>query len=118
MRTSVEFLQEKLPQKMIRRLRGRDFDVAQVDFENLFRAVSSFGDHQYPRLGPGVSNMILHAQQVSVQSASFFKISLQYAYMSHYFASSLSVLLQDPLSPEGIQAELCESVRNLNSFRQ
>lgn len=77
MRTSVEFLQEKLPQKMIRRLRGRDFDVAQVDFENLFRAVSSFGDHQYPRLGPGVSNMILHAQQVSVQSASFFKISLQ-----------------------------------------
>ncbi|KAL9003431.1 MAG: hypothetical protein Q9188_003700 [Gyalolechia gomerana] len=38
--------------------------------------------------------------------------------MSHYFANPLSVLLQDPPPSEGIQAELYESVRNLNSFRQ
>lgn len=114
-RTSVELFQEKLPQKMIRRLQGKEFDVAKIDFDTVFRAVLLLDDPKFPWLGPGVSNRILHAQQVSVQSVSFFKVSLQYAHVSHYFANPLSVLLQDPLPSKGIQVELYESVRNLNS---
>lgn len=76
-RTSVELFQEKLPQKMIRRLQGREFDVAQTDYNGLFRAVSSPSDHRLSWLGPGVSNLILQAQEVSGQSVSFFTMSLQ-----------------------------------------
>ncbi|KAL9604832.1 MAG: hypothetical protein Q9219_000280 [cf. Caloplaca sp. 3 TL-2023] len=42
----------------------------------------------------------------------------QYAYMSHFFANPLTVLLQEPLPLFIFQEEVCESIRNLDSFRQ
>lgn len=76
LKTSVELFQEKLPRKTIRHLHGTEFNVAQISVDNLFRAVSS-SHSQTLWLGPGVSNLLLHAQHDSIQGVASFTKSIQ-----------------------------------------
>ncbi|KAL8651971.1 MAG: hypothetical protein Q9226_004462, partial [Calogaya cf. arnoldii] len=117
-KTSVELFQEKLHRTTINRLHGAQFEVAQVDVDNVFKTVTSSKMEKMFWLGPGIIHLILQAQQRSVQSIESFTSSLQYAHMTHIFANPLSVLLKDPLPAQILQVELYECVRNLDSFRQ
>ncbi|KAL8842391.1 MAG: hypothetical protein Q9170_000519 [Blastenia crenularia] len=116
-KTSIELFQEKLPQRTIRRLQGLEFDVAHTSVNGLFRAVSSRDETRLCWLGPGVSNLVLQAHETSIQSTASFTSSLKYAYMSHFFANPLSVLLRDALPSHTFQEELYDSIRNADSFR-
>ncbi|CAO1597974.1 Origin recognition complex subunit 3 [Xanthoria calcicola] len=117
-KTSVELFQEKLHRTTIQRLHGAQFEVAQVDVDSVFRAVSSSHWDKVFWLGPGIIYSIIQAQQNYIQSIASFTRSLQYAHMTHIFANPLSVLLKDPLPAQTFQKELYEYVRNLDSFRQ
>ncbi|KAL9587087.1 MAG: hypothetical protein Q9212_000454 [Teloschistes hypoglaucus] len=68
-------------------------------------------------LGPGLSNLILQAQQDSIQSIASLTRSLQYAHMTFFFANPLSILLADSIASGPLQDEIYECVRNLESFR-
>ncbi|KAL8985823.1 MAG: hypothetical protein Q9177_004331, partial [Variospora cf. flavescens] len=117
-KTSIELFQEKLPRRSIRCLRGVQFDVTEISVDVVFRAVS-FNKTRPFLLGPGVSSLILQAQQESIQGIASFAKSLQYAYMTHYFANPLSVLLREDLEPsEEFQVEICGCLRNLDSFKR
>lgn len=75
-KTSIEIVQEKLPRRSIRCLRGVQFDVTEISVDVLFRAVS-FNKTRPFLLGPGVSSLILQAQQESIQGIASFAKSLQ-----------------------------------------
>lgn len=75
-KTSIELFQEKLPRRSIRCLRGVKFDVAEISVDVMFRAVS-FNKTRPFLLGPGVSSLILQAQQESIQGIASFAKSLQ-----------------------------------------
>ncbi|KAL8672188.1 MAG: hypothetical protein Q9168_003352 [Polycauliona sp. 1 TL-2023] len=116
-KTSVELFQEKLHRMTIQRLHGAHFEVAQIDVDRIFKTVSSSELKKIFWLGSGIINLILQAQQHSIQSIASFTRSLQYAHMTHIFANPLSILLKDSLSAKTFQAEIYEYVRNLDSFR-
>ncbi|KAI4114416.1 MAG: hypothetical protein LQ345_004789 [Seirophora villosa] len=116
--TSIDLFQEKLPRRTIRRLRGVQFNVAEISVDTIFMAVSSEKTRPF-LLGPGVSSLILQARQESIRGISSFAKSLQYAYMTHCFANPLSVLLREDLpSSKGFQVELCRCIRNMDSFKR
>lgn len=55
-----------------------------------------------------------------MQSSFSFKIvdRSQYAYMSHFFANPLTILLAEDDCLDSFQVELCEAIRNIPSFRR
>ncbi|KAL9020968.1 MAG: hypothetical protein Q9185_001795 [Variospora sp. 1 TL-2023] len=75
-KTSIELFEEKLPRRIIRCLRGVQFDVAEISVDVVFRAVS-FNKTRPFLLGSGVSSLILQAQQDSIQGIASFAKSLQ-----------------------------------------
>ncbi|KAL8850711.1 MAG: hypothetical protein Q9221_004359 [Calogaya cf. arnoldii] len=117
-KTSVELFQEKLQRTTIHLLHGAQFEVDQVDVDNVLKTVTSSKTEKMFWLGPGTIHLILQAQQHSIQSIASFTTSLQYAHMTHIFANPLSVLIRDPLPAQTFQKELYEYVRNLGSFQQ
>lgn len=75
-KTSIDLFQEKLPRRTIRRLRGVQFNVAEISVDTIFMAVSSEKTRPF-LLGPGVSSLILQARQESIRGISSFAKSLQ-----------------------------------------
>ena len=64
--TSVELFQDKMPRNTIRRLRGKEFKLEQVDFDEIFEAIHSGGFGVW--LGPELSRMILQQHRDHFQS--------------------------------------------------
>ncbi|KAL8631534.1 hypothetical protein Q9189_002752 [Teloschistes chrysophthalmus] len=116
-KTSVELFQEKLSQTTIQHLQGAQFEVAHLDIHSIFQATMAPNSRRSFWLGPGLSNLILQAQQDSIQSIASFTRSLQYAHMTFFFANPLSILLADSIATGPLQDEIYECVRNLESFR-
>lgn len=114
--TSVELFQGMLSRDTIRRLNGSAFDVQQVEVEDVFKAFQS--DQPTLWLGPRLSRIILQRQKEYIQSHSTFIMSVKYAYMTHFFANPLTIFLNTTQSLATSQAEHCEAVRNLPSFRR
>ncbi|KAL9589890.1 MAG: hypothetical protein Q9203_001308 [Teloschistes exilis] len=116
-KTSVELFQEKLSQTTIQHLQGAQFEVAHLDIHSIFQATMASNSRRSFWLGPGLSSLILQAQQDSIQSIASFIKSLQYAHMTFFFANPLSILLADSVANEQLQDEIYECIRNLESFR-
>ncbi|KAI4260429.1 MAG: hypothetical protein LQ352_000291 [Teloschistes flavicans] len=116
-KTSVELFQEKLSQTAIQHLQGAQFEIAHLDVHSIFEATMASDRHRLFWLGPGLSSLILQAQQESIQSIASFTRSLQYAHMTFFFANPLSILLADSVATGPLQDEIYECVRNLESFR-
>ena len=133
--TSVELFHEKLPRSAIRCIRGNTFDVerAEESLERVFNA--SVSQSSTLRPGPALSSMLLERQRDHVQSVQAYVKALkvvrllltlhastdhgQYAYMSHFYANPLSILLSDdPDLFDGLQLGHVEAIRNLPSFRR
>ncbi|KAI9172056.1 Origin recognition complex subunit 3 [Paramyrothecium foliicola] len=117
--TSVDLLQARLLKSACRIIYGAQFDVVQSGtlLETIMeKAVMS---SSVPlQLGKPLLQSMLDRQQSEVVGIQGFISSLKYAYMSHFFANSLSVLpfieteIDGALQPEHLQA-----IRNLTSFR-
>ncbi|KAJ4416370.1 Origin recognition complex subunit 3 [Gnomoniopsis sp. IMI 355080] len=114
--TSVELFQARLLKSTSQSLYGAQFDVAQMSsiLESVFKCAVA---HQTCplKLGPMFLSSLVERQHSQVASIQVFISSLKYAYMCHFYANPLSVLLTQPKPP---QPEHNEALRNLPSFRR
>ncbi|KAJ4394742.1 Origin recognition complex subunit 3 [Gnomoniopsis smithogilvyi] len=113
--TSVELFQARLLKSTSQCLYGAQFDVVQMSsiLESVFKCAVA---HQSCplKLGPVFLGSLVERQQSQVAGIQLFISSLKYAYMCHFYANALSVLLIQPNPP---QPEHNEALRNLPSFR-
>ncbi len=70
--TSIELFEERLSQSTIKILHGTRFDLAQVDIDVLFKAITALDQPRSILLGPGLSSTILQPHEDFVQSSSDF----------------------------------------------
>ncbi|KAF3762399.1 hypothetical protein M406DRAFT_341632 [Cryphonectria parasitica EP155] len=113
--TSVELFEARLLKSTSQCLYGAQFDVVQMSsiLESVFKcAVAHQGCSL--KLGPVFLSSLVERQHIQVAGIQIFISSLKYAYMCHFYANPLSILLSRAASP---QAEHNEALRNLPSFR-
>ncbi|KAK6540929.1 hypothetical protein TWF694_008313 [Orbilia ellipsospora] len=120
--TSEEIFYEKLPHSTIRLLRGERFDVQRFEesMEQVFEE-AVLSSQSVLKLGPRVADLIFERQKDHTRSVGGFVMSLKYAYMSHFYANALSIILgfvDDESSLTEILSDAhCEAIRNLPSFK-
>ncbi|KAE8145136.1 origin recognition complex subunit 3 N-terminus-domain-containing protein [Aspergillus avenaceus] len=116
--TSVELFEGRLPRSSVALLRGKYFEI---------HGASNCVDRIYERLqaeptgrfwiGRGITGVLFEKSNDFFQTPEAFSRTVKYAYMMHFFANPVSVLLSDEASK--VQREpLCEAIRNLPSFRR
>jgi origin recognition complex subunit 3 len=117
--TSAESFEDRISGKSLRYLEGEKFDVTQSDeiIEELFSATVANTDVRL-HIGPTLCRRMLDRQKDHVQNVQDFCDGLKYAYMSHFYASYPSILLQSGLKLIDLPTEAFEAVRNLPSFRR
>ncbi|KAK3487372.1 origin recognition complex subunit 3 N-terminus-domain-containing protein [Neurospora crassa] len=118
--TSVELFQARLLKSTARQLFGAKFDVVQADLvlDNVFKSAIA-GTQATLRLGPTLLRSLLDRQRDQVAGIRVFISSIKYAYMCHFYANPLSVLLADEksLTRQLLQPEHIQAVRTLDSFK-
>ncbi|GAM82657.1 hypothetical protein ANO11243_006390 [Dothideomycetidae sp. 11243] len=116
--TSVENLQINLSKKAIRCIRGRRFDVVNADFalEDLFDHVHS--DNTSVWIGANLCRSIVDRQKDFLQNPQTIIDSVQYAYMTHFYANALSIFLDPDLSSKDVRKDHFEALRCVPSFTQ
>lgn len=119
--TSLEIFHDKLPKATIRMMQGEKFDVQRAE-ECLAKIFDDamLGEQSVLRLGPSVCRFLVERQKNHTQSIQTFVSALKYAYMSHFYANPLSVIIAYADKPEDmhLSKEHLECIRNLPSFRR
>ncbi|KAJ5804253.1 uncharacterized protein N7518_000556 [Penicillium psychrosexuale] len=116
--TSVELFEGRLPRSCVALLQGKHFEVQEAGncVDRIYETLQTdSGTNLW--LGRNVTNTLFENTSDYFQSPEAFSRMVKYAYMSHFFANPLSVLLANPDSTILAQNKLCEAVRNLPSFR-
>lgn len=115
---STEFFQQSIPTSTLRHIRGEEFDVSQADevMEDVFRAVVNRSENRVA-LGPALTTRLMIKTRDHFQSTDALSNGLQYAYMTHFYGSRLSVLLAPVLDFAEVPENVFEGVRNLPSYR-
>ncbi|MCJ1262646.1 hypothetical protein MMC22_002516 [Lobaria immixta] len=116
--TSVDMFLDKLSRTTVKRLQCGRFDVTQLGKEEIFKAATSLEHPVGPWLGPSLSSAMLQRQKDYIHSVSAFVQSLNYVYMTHFFANPLSIFLNHHVACDSLEPEHCEAVRNLQSFQR
>ncbi|KAH6854476.1 origin recognition complex subunit 3 N-terminus-domain-containing protein [Chaetomium sp. MPI-CAGE-AT-0009] len=118
--TSVELFQARLLKSTARQLYGAQFDVVQANsvLESVIKSAVA-GTQAKLRIGPSLLQSLVERQQDQVAGIQVFISSLKYAYMCHFYANPLSVLLASDgsLDRKLLQPEHIEAVRTLDSFK-
>ncbi|KAJ2905050.1 putative origin recognition complex subunit protein [Zalerion maritima] len=119
--TSVDLFQARLPRSTCQSLQGDQFDVAHSSqvLDNVFKI--AIASSSVPlRLGPNLLRRMVDRQHDQVAGIHVFASSVKYAYMCHFYANPLSILLADAgdLGPDHLQPEHLEAIRNLPSYRR
>ncbi|KAI0482807.1 origin recognition complex subunit 3 N-terminus-domain-containing protein [Xylariaceae sp. FL0804] len=116
--TSVDLFEARLLKSTCQCLYGDQFDVEQSasTVDRIFKAAVAHLDAPL-RLGPGLIGSLLERQHDQVVSIPLFVSSLKYAYMCHFYANPLTILLSHDLDMGLLQKEHLEAVRCLSSFR-
>ncbi|KAG0636478.1 origin recognition complex subunit 3 N-terminus-domain-containing protein [Tuber brumale] len=121
--TSVEIFHDKLPKSTIRLMRGNKFDVERAEecLAQIFND-SMTSDEAVLRLGASVCDFLLGRYRDHTQSIQAFVAALKYAYMSHFYANPLSIILGFIDNTDGLgevlSTEHVEAIRNVPSFRR
>ncbi|KAI1263112.1 origin recognition complex subunit 3 N-terminus-domain-containing protein [Xylariaceae sp. FL1019] len=116
--TSVELFEARLLKSTCQSLYGDQFDVEQAAsiIDKIFKAAVAHS--QAPiRLGPSLVGGLLERQREQVASIPDFVKSLKYAYMCHFYANPLAILLSDQHTANMNAPEHMEMIRYLPSFR-
>ncbi|KAF3909134.1 hypothetical protein ABW21_db0207254 [Orbilia brochopaga] len=120
--TSEDLFYEKIPHSIRSLLRGDRFDVQRFEesMEQVFNE-AVLSPRSVLKLGPRVADLIFERQKDFTRSVSTFTTELKYAYMSHFYANSLSVILSfsddDKSTIDLLSSAHYEAIRNLPSFR-
>ncbi|KAL4784260.1 origin recognition complex subunit 3 N-terminus-domain-containing protein [Aspergillus varians] len=116
--TSVELFEGRLPRSSVSLLKGRYFEL---------HGASNCVDHIYERiqveggkfwLGRNITGVLFEKSSDYFQTPEAFCRTVKYAYMSHFFANPISVLLADGTPGDLGNDKLCEAIRNVPSFRE
>jgi origin recognition complex subunit 3 len=117
--TTVELFEARLPKSAIRILTPSVFDISSHPnnpIHEIFMATQNDPDNRL-WFGPVAAGALLEKFKEQETTPEMFSRAIKYAYMSHFFANSLSILLgTDEDLDEETQAILCEAVRNTPSF--
>ncbi|KAK4237850.1 origin recognition complex subunit 3 N-terminus-domain-containing protein [Achaetomium macrosporum] len=118
--TSVELFEARLLKSTARQLYGAQFDVVQANsvLESVIKSAVA-GTHATLRIGPSLLQNLVERQHDQVAGIQVFISSLKYAYMCHFYANPLSVLLAGDgrMDQRLVQPEHIEAVRTLESFK-
>ncbi|KAJ6257657.1 hypothetical protein Dda_7444 [Drechslerella dactyloides] len=120
--TSEDLFYEKIPHFIRSLLRGDRFDVQRFEqsMEQVFNE-AVLSPRSLLKLGPRVADLMFERQKDFTRSVGTFLTELKYAYMSHFYANALSVLLSfsdnDKSATELLSNAHCEAIRNLPSFQ-
>ncbi|KAG9531838.1 hypothetical protein KCU93_g1512, partial [Aureobasidium melanogenum] len=120
--TSIENFSVKLSKKATRCIKGQRFDVVKAEsaLERITDVLYSSSDPYALTLwmGPGICSATLRRQREHIQSLDAFVDSVQYAYLSHFYANALSIFLDETVILTDVSPEHMEALRNLPSFQQ
>ncbi|KXX83057.1 Origin recognition complex subunit 3 [Madurella mycetomatis] len=118
--TSVELFQARLLKSTTRQLYGAQFDVVQAGsvLESVVKSAVA-GSPASLRIGPTLLRSLIERQQDQVAGIQAFISALKYAYMCHFYANPLSLLLVGDIHLDGelLQPEHIEAIRTLDSFK-
>ncbi|KAG0153101.1 hypothetical protein PDIDSM_2060 [Penicillium digitatum] len=116
--TSVELFEGRLPRSCVALLQGKHFEVQEAGncVDRIYESLQTNPETSL-WLGRNVTSTLFENTNDYFQSPEAFSRMVKYAYMSHFFANPLAVLLANPDSTILAQNKLCEAVRNLPSFR-
>lgn len=121
--TTVELFEARLPKSVIRRLIPRVFDLSRHAFNPMYK-IFMVTQHDTSSdgllwLGPAAANVLLEKSKEQETTPEIFGQAIKYAYMSHFFANYLSVLVaSDQELDEHTEALVCEAARNAPSFME
>lgn len=103
--TSIELFQAKLSRSAVRCLQGKQFDLEQVDVEEMFLSLHRDSSGLY--LGPALSGVLLDRQKDYIQSPLAFiqalKVSLAIILISEIIAKEARVCIHDPLLLQSVE---------------
>ncbi|RAO72730.1 uncharacterized protein BHQ10_008742 [Talaromyces amestolkiae] len=113
--TSVELFEGRLPRSTVALLHGKQFEIHEAEgaIDRIYETLQTGPDTRL-WLGPHLSTSLIEKARDHFQSPEGFIREVKYAYMSHFFANPLSLLLSPSIFK---QKELCDAIRNLKSFR-
>ena len=116
----MELFQARLLKTTARQLHGAQFDIVQANavLESVIMTAVA-GTEAKLRIGPSLLSQLVRRQQEQVAGIQVFVSSLKYAYMNHFYANPLSVLLagDGKLDRKILQPEHLEAIRTLESFK-
>ncbi|KAI1082866.1 origin recognition complex subunit 3 N-terminus-domain-containing protein [Whalleya microplaca] len=117
--TSIELFQARLLKSTCQCLYGDQFDVEQSTsiVNKIFKAAIAHSSASL-RLGSTLVHSLLERQRDQVSSIPDFVSSLKYAYMCHFYANPLTVLLSGDVENEILDEEHFGAIRFLPSFRR
>ncbi|KAK4192710.1 origin recognition complex subunit 3 N-terminus-domain-containing protein [Podospora australis] len=120
--TSVELFEARMLKSTARQLRGAQFDVVQANavLESVVKTAVA-GTQAKLRIGPLLLSQLVRRQEEQVAGIHTFVSSIKYAYMNHFYANPLSLLLaEDGRHPDLrklLSSEHLEAIRTLESFK-
>ncbi|OQE00606.1 hypothetical protein PENVUL_c049G00932 [Penicillium vulpinum] len=116
--TSVELFEGRLPRSCVALLQGKHFEVQEAGncVNRIYETIQADLNTSL-WLGRNVTSTLFENTSDYFQSPEAFSRMVKYAYMSHFFANPLAVLLANPDSTVLTQSKLCKAIRNLPSFR-
>ncbi|KAJ0421026.1 origin recognition complex subunit 3 N-terminus-domain-containing protein [Aspergillus carlsbadensis] len=115
--TSVELFEARLPRSSIALLKGRFFELHEASncVDHIYERIQAEGGKLW--LGRGLTGVLFEKSKDYFQTPESFCRTVKYAYMSHFFANPISVLLADDIPATIQNGKLCEAIRNVPSFR-
>ncbi|KAJ5286861.1 hypothetical protein N7478_002547 [Penicillium angulare] len=116
--TSVELFEGRLPRSCVSLLQGQHFEVQEAGncVDRIYEALQTRSDGQI-WIGRNITSTLFEKASDYFQTPEAFSRIVKYAYMSHFFANPLSVLLGNPDPSILPQSRFCEAIRNLPSFQ-
>ncbi|KAE8390696.1 origin recognition complex subunit 3 N-terminus-domain-containing protein [Aspergillus alliaceus] len=117
--TSVELFEGRLPRSSVALLRGRYFEIhgASNCVDRIYERLQGDRNGRF-WLGRNITGVLFEKSNDYFQTPEAFSRTVKYAYMTHFFANPLAMLLSDDVSVNMQNGKLCEAIRNLPSFRR
>ncbi|KKK17933.1 hypothetical protein AOCH_005591 [Aspergillus ochraceoroseus] len=117
--TDLFFLLREIPRSSVALLKGRYFEIHEASncVDRIYERIQAEDGKFW--LGRNITGILFEKSNDYFQTPESFARTVKYAYMSHFFANPLSVLLANDFPSElQQQSNLCEAIRNLPSFQE
>ncbi|KAF9894214.1 hypothetical protein FE257_007716 [Aspergillus nanangensis] len=117
--TSIELFESRLPRSVVALLRGRYFEIHEASncVDRIYERLQAELDTRF-WLGRNITTVLFEKSNDLFQTPEAFSRTVKYAYMSHFFTNPLAIFLADKEPHNSPPGKLCETIRNVPSFRR